>query len=50
MLYFSIFLYERNDKSELDKSALFTFDLVPFFGCLVLDFLMFFLVHETPYY
>jgi hypothetical protein len=24
--------YERNEKSELDKSALFTFDFILFFG------------------
>jgi len=49
VLHFSIFLYGRNDKSELGKPALFTFDSIPFFGCLILDFLIFFLVYETPY-
>ena len=47
---YRMFLYERIDKSKLDKSALFTFDSIPFFGCLILDFLIFFLVYETPYY
>ena len=41
MVQCSIFLYGRNDKSELDKSALFTFDSIPLFGCLIQDFLMF---------
>ena len=49
VLHFSILLHWRNDKSELDKSGMFTFDLIPFFGCLILDFLIFFLVYETPY-
>ena len=49
-----MFLYERIDKSKLDESALIAFDSIPFFGCLILDFLIFFLVfflvYETPYY
>ena len=45
----SIFLHERNEKSELDKSALFTFDSIPFFGCPILDFLFFFIVYETTF-
>jgi hypothetical protein len=51
VLHFSIFLYWRNDKSRLEKSAsaMFTFDSIPFFGCLTLDFLILFLVYETVY-
>ena len=49
VLYFPMFSYGRNDEGELEKSALFTFDSIPFFGCLILDFLIFFLVYETPY-
>ena len=45
-----MFLYERIDKIKLNNSALFDFDSVLFFGCIILDFLMFFLVYETAYY
>ena len=45
-----MFLYERIGKSKLKKSAMFAFDSIPVFGCLILDFLIFFLVYETPYY
>ena len=45
-----MFLYERIDKSKLDKSALFTFDSIPFFGCPILDFLLFFIVYEIAFF